>query len=64
MQNPTMNDINCEAREAVNLAILKLVLSAAELGVTMQEVQTMLELGMSPVEVVDYLDTKLRRRIQ
>lgn len=64
MQSPTIADITCEAREAVNIAILKLVLAAAELGVTFQEVQAMLELGMSPVEVLDYLDAKLRRRIQ
>ena len=57
-------DLPLEAREAINLAILKLVVAAGELGVTMTELQTMLELGMSPVELVDYLDAKLRRRIQ
>ena len=64
MHNDTIPDLPSEAREAINVAILKLVLAAGELGVTMQEVQTMLELGMSPVEVVNYLDTRLRRRIQ
>jgi len=54
-----------EVRDAlVNSAIQKLVTAAGELGVSMQEVQTMLELGMTAVEIVDYLETRLRRRIQ
>jgi hypothetical protein len=57
-------DLPFEAREAINLAVLKLVVAAGELGITMSELQTMLELGMSPIELIDYLDTKLRRRIQ
>ncbi len=65
MQTPELiSQIPSDARDAVNTAIAKLVVAAGELGMTLQELQTMIELGMPPVDVVDYLDAKLRRRIQ
>jgi len=65
MQTPELiSQAPSDARDAVNTAIAKLVVAAGELGMTLQELQAMMELGMSPLDVVDYLDAKLRRRIQ
>ncbi len=53
------------ARDAlINTAIQKLVLITRELGVTVTELQMMFDLGMTPVDVLDYLDAKFKRRIQ
>ena len=54
-----------EAREAlINAAMEKLICAAKELGVNICELKCMLELGMTPMEVVDYLEAKLHNRIQ
>ena len=54
-----------EARDAlINTAMAKLIFAAKELGLTICDLQCLLELGMTPVDVVDYLEIKLRRRIQ
>lgn len=42
----------------------KLIFVAKELGVGICELQCMLELGMTPVDVVDYLEARLKKRIQ
>ena len=53
------------ARDAlINAAMEKLIFVAKELGVTICELQCMLELGMTPVDVVDYLEARLKKRIQ
>ena len=49
---------------AINLAIEKLVIAATTLDVTFSELMTMFEMGMAPVEVVDYLHAKLMKRVQ
>ena len=54
-----------EVRDAlVNAAMEKLICAAKELGVNIYELKCMLELGMTPMEVVDYLETKLNNRVQ
>jgi len=54
-----------EARAAlINAAMEKLILAAKELHVSICDLQCMLELGMTPVDVVDYLEARLRNRIQ
>ncbi len=54
-----------EARdELINAAIQHLVSAAKELGVSICELHCMFKLGMTPVDVVDYLDAKLNKRIQ
>ena len=54
-----------EARDAlINAAMEKLISAAKELGVNIYELKCMLELGMTPMEVVDYLEAKLNNRIQ
>ena len=54
-----------EARDAlINAAMQKLIFAAKELGVGICELQCMLELGMTPTDVVDYLEAKLKNRIQ
>ena len=50
--------------EFINVAIQRLVFVAKELGVNICELQCMLELGMTPLEVVDYLEARLKKRIQ
>lgn len=50
--------------ELINEAIKNLILAAKELGVTICELQCMFELGMTPVDVVDYLEARLNKRIQ
>lgn len=49
---------------AINLAIEKLVSAASALDVTLSELMTMFDLGMAPVEVVDYLHARLMKRVQ
>ena len=54
-----------EARAAlINEAMEKVIFAAKELGVSICDLQCMLELGMTPVDVVDYLEAKLHNRIQ
>jgi hypothetical protein len=54
-----------ELRDAlINAAMEKLIFVAKELGVSICELQCMLELGMTPVDVVDYLEARLNKRIQ
>ncbi len=48
----------------INEAMEKLILAAKELGVSISDLQCMLELGMTPVDLVDYLEAKLHNRIQ
>ena len=54
-----------EVRDALlNAAMEKLICAAKELGVNICELKCMLELGMTPIEVVDYLEAKLNKRVQ
>ena len=54
-----------EARAAlINEAMQKVIFAAKELGVSICDLQCMLELGMTPVDLVDYLEAKLHKRIQ
>ena len=54
-----------EVRDAlINAAMQQLIFVAKELGVDICELQCMLEMGMTPVELVDYLEAKLHKRIQ
>lgn len=54
-----------ETRAAlINEAMEKVIFAAKELGVSICDLQCMLELGMTPVDVVDYLEAKLYNRIQ
>ena len=54
-----------EARAVViNEAMEKVIFAAKELGVSICDLQCMLELGMTPVDLVDYLEAKLHNRIQ
>ncbi len=48
----------------INEAMEKLIFAAKALGVSICDLQCMLELGMTPVDVVDYLEAKLHKRIQ
>ena len=58
-------DLSPIARDAlVNAAMENLICAAKELGVNVYELKCMLELGMTPIEVVDYLEAKLNNRIQ
>ncbi len=54
-----------EARAAlINAAMEKMIFAAKELGISICDLQCMLELGMTPVDLVDYLEAKLHDRIQ
>jgi hypothetical protein len=67
MQSNTVRipGLPAEARAAlINEAMEKLIFAAKELGVNICELQCMLELGMTPVDLVDYLEAKLKKRIQ
>lgn len=48
----------------INEAMEKVIFAAKELGVSICDLQCMLELGMTPVDLVDYLEAKLHNRIQ
>lgn len=58
-------DLSPIARDAlINAAMEKLICAAEELGINIYELKCMLELGMTPMDVVDYLEAKLNNRIQ
>ena len=64
-ESTRISGLQQEAREVlINAAMEKLICAAKELGVNIYELKCMLELGMTPMEVVYYLEAKLNNRIQ